>query len=239
MPTEPRALCPGDGRPGSGTMTWAWSLETVRVAPWTLLVAGGPPGLREARPGVWLAQTCPWRPFQRLEGWAGAPSQTPFTATRHSGPVLLPPEPRPPASLSPDGPHSVVQVVVGVCPALVPPPAPAQEKAHPAASIANARVQGPPQPALLVWACLPSRWDTPGQEALSMPTPVSPGPVRFVDQRTDCALKPSLCGPRSPALAHGLLPRFGSHGSDRGPNPVGSPVPPGGSRGGGWGVGGG
>lgn len=143
MPTEPRALCPGDRRPGSGTVTWAWSLETVRVAPWTLLVAGGPPGLWEARPGVWLAQTCPRRPSQRLKGWAGTPSQTPFTATRHSGPVLLPPEPCLPASLIPDGPRSVVQVVVGVPLAQVPPPAPAQEKAHPAASTANARLRGP------------------------------------------------------------------------------------------------
>lgn len=98
----------------------------------------------------------------------------------------------PPASLSPDGPHSVMQVVVGVHPAPVPPPALAQEKAHSAASTANALVRGLPEPALLVWACLPSRWDAPGQEALSVFTPVSPGPVRFVDQRIDCALKPSL-----------------------------------------------
>ena len=40
---------------------------------------------------------------------------------------------------------------------------------------------GRPEPALLVWACLPSGWDAPGQGAQSALTPVSPGPVRFVD----------------------------------------------------------
>ncbi|XP_055291169.1 synapsin-1-like [Moschus berezovskii] len=158
--------------------------------------------------GASSAQSPAQTPFTAPRGQCScsqSPAQTPFTAPRGQCSYSQSAPPR--FSVSPDGPTRLCWLV-HLTPSPSPNPGPGE--GPPRGVHSKPPGAGPPEP-VLVWACLPSRWDAPGQGALSMLTPVSPGPVRFVDRRTHCAETEPSADPGAQPWPLGCCPRFGSH----------------------------
>lgn len=153
-----------DGAGGSMNISgWEGSCQACgrpdQVRGWHRHVPGGPPSSWKRGQGL-----------QRPE-----PGSDPFHG--HSGPVFLQPEPAAPFLRQPRRPPLGCAGRRGVHPAPGPSPGP---EGPPHGVHSKPPGVGPPEPALLVWTCLPSGWDAPGKGARSALTPVSPGPVRFV-----------------------------------------------------------
>lgn len=149
-----------DGAGGSVNISgWEGSCQACgrpdQVRGWHRHVPGGPPSSWKGGQGL-----------QRPE-----PGSDPLHG--HSGPVFLQPEPAAPFLLSPDGPHSVVQVAVGSTRPPVPPPA---QKALPTVSTANPLMWARLSPLCLSGHVCPRGGTLPGRErgARSLLCPQAP-----------------------------------------------------------------